>query len=183
MQKKNMESGLLKEDRKTSADQYEKAMKEDIKTYRALGKKGGRIRSLKTAMARTENSIRRHLMKTWLGSKEMERTSGEAERMLKEEFPYTVSVSWKSYIGSIAAKQAKGYYLLDDIKVLTLDGNYLSLSELSGGSTGIHLYPAKEIEGIRLVSDMAFSVNGDEEVKEAIIQKGEYELLTAIGRL
>ena len=72
--------------------------------------------------------------------------------MLKEEFPYTVSVSWKSYIGSIAAKQAKGYYLLDDIKVLTLDGNYLSLSELSGGSTGIHLYPAKEIEGIRLVS-------------------------------
>ena len=113
-------------------------MKEDIKTYRALGKKGGRIRSLKTAMARTENSIRRYLDEAKMMAREarkMERTSCEAERMLKEEFPYTVSVSWKSYIGSIAAKQAKGYYLLDDIKVLTLDGNYLSLSELSGGST------------------------------------------------
>lgn len=178
--------GLLKEDRKISADKYKKAMKEDIKIYRTLEEKGGRKRNLKTTMARTENSIRRYLGEAKMMDREarkMERTSNEAERMLNKGFPYTVSVTWKSYIGSIAADQAKGYYLMDDIKVLTLDGSYISLSELSGGSTGIHLYPAKEIEGVRLVSDTAFSVNGDEEVKEAIIQKGEYELLTAIGSI
>ena len=177
---------LLKENRKVSAGKYEKAMKEDIRIYRTLAKKGSRGRGLKTAMARTENSIRRYLEEAKQMTREarmMKRTSDEAERMLKEEFPYNVSVGWKSYIGSLAAEQTKGYYLMDDIKVLTLDGNYLSLSELSGGSTGIHLYPAKESEGVRLVSDTAFSVNGDGEVKEAIIQRGEYELLTAIGSI